>query len=61
MDIYIYKENKKYFKMLHPAGHCSLKGYEHFILWQPVKKILWFWINCGQEFYLDDYGFEKVK
>ena len=62
MNIYVTKyHEKRYYKMLKPVGHCSIKGYEHYALWQPVKKILGFWFECGKEFYLDDYGFEKVK
>lgn len=63
----IYSNNKgcSYYRMLKPAGHCSMSGYEHYALWQPVKRIKFLWtflyFACGQRFYLDIYGFRKVK
>ena len=57
----IYKAKGKYYQQLKPVGSWKFKGREHYALWQPVKKFLWWYIPNGREFWLDMYGFEKVK
>ncbi len=56
----IYKNGNSYYKMVRPVGCSNIRGYEHYALWQPVKKFLCFWINCRESFYLDMIGFIKV-
>lgn len=54
-----------YYRMLKPVGCCDMKGYRHYALWQPLKKIKFLWFNFyvkkGQKFLLDMYGFEEIK
>ena len=36
----IYKNSNKFYKMVKPVGATKIIGYEHYALWQPVKKFL---------------------
>ena len=55
----IYKTNGRYFRKI-MKGHG---GFDGWFLWQPMIKILWFYIpNRRREaFWLDDFGFEGVR
>lgn len=56
-DIYYYQDTTKtYIKK--GIGEGRFNG-EY--LWQEVKKILWFYIPIRKPFWLDDYGFTKLK
>ena len=62
----IYVNDNHYYRMLKPVGTFSSKSYEHYALWQPVKKhrFLWFTFyikdSRRKHFLLDMEGFEKV-
>ena len=49
----IYLSDGKYYKLV--------KEGEPYCLWQPVKKFLWFYVNCGSPFLLDKEGFYKMS
>jgi hypothetical protein len=58
----IYKYGVGYYRMLQSVGSNKTKGYEHYALWQPVRRFLFWWIRTGKpDFWLDMYGFEEVK
>ena len=59
--IYKNAETNVYYKMLKPVGTLTIKGYQHYALWRPVKKFLIFWISCGEDFWLDIAGFEEIS
>lgn len=49
----------EYFKKI----DTGIGNFDGMFLWQPMIKILWFYIPDirKEAFWLDDYGFEKVK
>ena len=55
----IYKTNGRYYKKV-MKGH---NGFDGLFLWQPMIKILWFYIpnKRRRRFWLDDWGFEGVR
>jgi hypothetical protein len=55
MNIYI-TEGKYYQRLRKGTGR-----FENMYLWRELKKILCFYLPTKHEFWLDDYGFEKVK
>jgi hypothetical protein len=57
----IYINDGKFYKMIKPVGSWRRKGCTHYALFQPIKKFWWFWVNDGEQFWLDLYGFEEVK
>lgn len=58
-QIDIFKTNGKYFRKV-DTGRVRFDG---MLLWQPMIKILWFYIpdRRKKRFWLDDFGFERVK
>lgn len=55
----IYKTNGRYFRKVDTNG----VRFDGMFLWQPMIKILWFYIPDKRRgrFWLDDFGFEGVK
>jgi len=52
----IYKNGDRYYKMVKPVG-----SWGNYALWQPLKKFKLFgFFSSGKQFWLDDYGFEKI-
>lgn len=54
--VMIYKYGEKYYRMKKKPG----EGYLDYALWQPVKKILFFYLDYGTSFWLDTWGFEEA-
>ena len=59
-ELYKNTETEEHYKMLKPVGSWKRDGCTHYALWQPVKKVLFFWVPSRQAFWLDMYGFIKV-
>ena len=55
----LYKNGDRYYRMIEPVGTWKRKGCEHYALWKPIRRFLWFWIRRSDNFWLDMAGFVK--
>jgi hypothetical protein len=59
----VFKNGDSYYRMIKPVGSWSRQGCQHYALWRPVRKLLWFFvrIRSKEDFWLDTEGFQPIR